>query len=615
MPNPFDPFDVPPEPAPTLPVANFNTFMAEDNANNVPFPRVYVRVFDGRFDEVGVMVTRHFCVPVGHVYHQSGSSPELKPDNAYFIGRVRRTDDTGWGRTDDTGWRRTDADVARVRVPREVVVLLRRELLRGIRGHLGLSRDDDRRRRYDGIDALRRDRNLGAVVRASLVRLRKGDSIDDIMPEDDDSCDVSTLAGALWSASNNCPLGLRSLDAIGEALSNAGAARRIRLLECGHYGVRVRSTRALDGVACSRCFDENYVMLRNGGWSHRDNAYYWESDDEYHDEPEPDEDEDEDEDEESSDNDPNCVMEYSVNVLEILSIDHSFETTATGDFHMGVELETIYTGAAHSRNKVQAVRRELGDDYVVAKFDGSLSNSRISGHGIEWVTRPTSLKTHLAKFGTWAESAQNLVAWDARCCGMHVHIDSKAFTPLSLGKMLQFFNKTENVDFIRHIAGRHPDKDEQAQCFAARDIAAESAANPVKALKGKGTDRYTMVNLTNLGTRESRRLRLDNVSYGSSNTVEVRIFRASMRKERLLAQLEFTHALVVFCRIAGFRSVDAKDFIKWLSGRTQEYGHLARFLEVRPNRHGTPRVPATTHPVPAPVDETEAVEAVEAVEG
>lgn len=451
---------------------------------------------------------------------------------------------------------------------------------------------------------------LGERVSDLIKRLRNGDTRSNLSDEyDEDSLiDDDNVFGALYCYSQRVGVDRaeRVLYTINDKL-DAWASRSIVLLHCGHFGLRFTAHSTEDGYVCRQCLEEDYVMLGyDDAYVHRDNAYYWESDGEYHRESEPDEDEYSEDEDDPDDSNPDRLMDYSTNVMQHLSVDHSFVSRADGDFHMGVELETILTQGG-TNDKVYSVRCELGDDYLVAKYDGSLGDSAVSGSGIEWVTQPTSLKRHVEKLGNWGASAKHLVAWDAKCCGMHVHIDSRAFTASTLGKMLQFYNMRDNVEFIRRIAGRHPDVDRQAQHYAGRDVPHESVFSPTKALKDKDSNRYTMVNLSNLGRRESDRLKLskDRSFRGSSNTVEVRIFRASMRRERLLAQLEFTHGLIVFCRQAGYRNLTSEDFTVWLTKNTSSYPRLAKFLGVRPHKHGAQR--ATPHQ-PAQVDEVVAVD-------
>jgi hypothetical protein len=92
-----------------------------------------------------------------------------------------------------------------------------------------------------------------------------------------------------------------------------------------------------------------------------------------------------------------------------------------------------------------------------------------------------------------------------------------------------------------------------------------------------------MVNLQNLTRAESKRLGFgDRFDDGNYNTVELRIFRASLKKERLLAQIEFTHAAVMFCRVASWRELNQATFLKWLKGSaTGLYPHLSDWYGVR----------------------------------
>lgn len=373
------------------------------------------------------------------------------------------------------------------------------------------------------------------------------------------------------------------LDAFNKARPSLNLRPTFSVASCGHITPSIRAVSTNDGDVCPRCAEERYrFCVDTQCLHHRDYCYLWDSDDEYRTYAEP---ADDDDDDDSPDAD--SMMSYDTDVLRHLCIDPSFRSSADGDFHMGIELETIYTGPAHVNRKVREVRAELGADYLVAKYDGSLSSDR--GSGIEWVTRPTSMTTHVAKLKSWGESAKGLVAWDANCCGMHTHIDSRAFTATTLGKLLQFFNAEGNVDFIRSIAGRHPDRDRHAGMYAARDLVASEAATPMRALKGKESapSRYTMINLTNLSEGERTRLHVPR-QHGNStaNTVEIRIYRASLSKPRLLAQVEFTHALICYCRVASFRKMNGDAFKEWLGKRVSTYPHLAAFLKVAPNKHG-----------------------------
>jgi hypothetical protein len=83
---------------------------------------------------------------------------------------------------------------------------------------------------------------------------------------------------------------------------------------------------------------------------------------------------------------------------------------------------------------------------------------------------------------------------------------------------------------------------------------------------------------------------MDNSYNGKYNTVELRIFRASLKKERLLAQIEFTHASVMFCRVASWRDLNGTSFVKWLKTVAGQYPALVKWYGVRNVHTSTPTV-------------------------
>jgi hypothetical protein len=167
---------------------------------------------------------------------------------------------------------------------------------------------------------------------------------------------------------------------------------------------------------------------------------------------------------------------------------------------------------------------------------------------------------------------------------MHIHVHSKAFTGLTLGKFLMIVNSDENSVFIRQIAGRHPLHDSQARDYCASEQQ-EILDNPVHAIKGKYSSRYRMVNCENLTRAERDRLGLTCDIGKSFNTIELRIFRASLKKTRLLAQIEFTHALVMFCRVASWRDLNQKEFKEWHENRDLKQPSFIKWLKSTNNQY------------------------------
>jgi hypothetical protein len=338
------------------------------------------------------------------------------------------------------------------------------------------------------------------------------------------------------------------------------------------------------------CEDENEY------WP-RDDCYYSEARDAYYSyDRDGDHDDDDDDDDRSQ-----PIMSYSTNVLDVIGNESGIKSSHFGEFTMGIELE-MTSGDDSSYEAAESVRSRLGSAYCIIKSDGSLPSN-----GFEVVTSPHGLATHIEKFKAW-DIDPAYRAWNTGKCGMHVHIDSRAFTQMTLGKFLMFINSSANVDFIRKIAGRHPSVDDQARSYCAAEHQS-ILVNPKTAVKGKSGERYRMVNMCNLGAREAMRLGLsmDNSYNGRYNTVELRIFRASLKKERLLAQIEFTHASVMFCRVASWRDLNGTSFVKWLKTVAGQYPALVKWYGVRAV-HGASKQPSA----PAELTCTDAVPPVTA---
>ena len=369
--------------------------------------------------------------------------------------------------------------------------------------------------------------------------------------------------------------------------------------DCGHYESDSNTHDVRNDTWCDTCFSDDAVYVEDVDeyWP-RDDAYYCDGDDCYY---SYERDYDEDDDDDDDRNQP--IMSYSTNVLSVLGKSSPIISSQFGEFTMGIELE-MSSGDNHCESSADDVRSRLGTEYCIIKHDGSLPHN-----GFEVVTTPQGLSVHIAKFKAW-DIDPAYRAWNTGKCGMHVHIDSRAFTQMTLGKFLMFVNSAANMDFIRKIAGRHPMVDDQARSYCAAEHQS-ILSNPKQAVKGKSGERYRMVNMCNLGGREALRLGLsmDNSYNGKYNTVELRIFRASLKKERLLAQIEFTHASVMFCRVASWRDLNGASFIKWLKSVAGQYPALVKWYGVRNVHTSTPTVIA-----PAEVTCTDAVPPAPSVE-
>lgn len=373
-------------------------------------------------------------------------------------------------------------------------------------------------------------------------------------------------------------------DFLSKLADMSGGQASYEICGCGHIEETGETHEVRNDTWCHSCFQDEAVHVEDQGeWWPRDDAYYHENNGLYYSYEESNDDYDEDDDE------PSNLLSYSTNVLRHVEPDASINSGPFGNFTLGVELEMCSGRQMSMRDAIDDVRSELGESYCVCKSDGSLP-----GDGFEVVTAPRGLDEHIKRFKAWDVNS-SYRAWNAGTCGLHVHIDSRAFTPMTLGKFLMFINDDNNADFIRSLAGRHPKTDSQARHYCAADDQSV-LTNPKTAVKGKDSARYRMVNVCNMDRDEMTRLGIDHYKFDmigrKFNTVELRIFRASLKKERLLAQIEFTHAAVMFVRSASYRDLTHGAFKGWLARSYVLYPHLAAWYEVAPKKKANPNAVA-----------------------
>jgi len=365
------------------------------------------------------------------------------------------------------------------------------------------------------------------------------------------------------------------IGALNAAAEKHGYACPIELCDCGHAECTTNTTSDHVGDSyCESCAED--LVGVNGDLYPRDDVYYWESDDEYHLGEEPDDDDDDDDANVDSCDD---IRTWGAST-EDLCHDRSFDSSPMGDFIMGVELEVestiqgLYEAAEETLGHFSLYDRNC-DAYVMLKSDGSLSDQ-----GFEIVTAARKLTYHLDAFKSW-QPHSSLTSWNPGTCGLHVHIDSRAFSALTLGKFLMLINDSRNKDLIKSIAGRHPLESRGAHRYCAQ-MDQDALATPSKALGQEQSSRYRMTNLTNLSYTESKRLAVSVLRdcKGNYSTVELRIFRGSLKKERLLAQIEFAHASVMFCRTASWSKLNEQAFKVWLATMAGSYKNLAHFYGI-----------------------------------
>lgn len=281
--------------------------------------------------------------------------------------------------------------------------------------------------------------------------------------------------------------------------------------------------------------------------------YFWESDCEWHSDPEPEPDDEE--------TDGDSLLNYSTDIMDVLGWPRGLKPDA---LCFGVELEMEAKGSNYANDIVSLLGGSDGTKTgrAILKHDGSLRE----GRGVELVTLPDTLEGHQS--GYWHKLLDSRLQRAAQSgagttnCGIHVHINRAALSPLTVGKLVVFLNNPANDAFVTTVAqrrsGGYCQRDERkakvTQAYRPREISDDYYSRP-------SNTRYDIINVT------------------GGSTVEIRMFRGNLRPERVLKNVEFCHALVMFCESAGIAQAASYSlFLAWLEKHRKAYPNLVGFL-------------------------------------
>lgn len=203
---------------------------------------------------------------------------------------------------------------------------------------------------------------------------------------------------------------------------------------------------------------------------------------------------------------------------------------------------------------VDAFSRWTEDGNLVHfEHDGSLSKS-----GVELITMPCSLLFHQTEMD-WPKICGKLISQgfkshNTETCGLHVHVGREGLNPSTISKMDFFVNHAKEffgqIARRRHVYGYNAEWDER------KLISSE---------KGKcvSEKRYQPVNTSN------------------KSTVEIRIFRGTLKWNTLVGSIEMVHAMITF--LDGFSVCElvkspiessVMKFVDWCGAHADEYPQL-----------------------------------------
>ena len=238
-----------------------------------------------------------------------------------------------------------------------------------------------------------------------------------------------------------------------------------------------------------------------------------------------------------------CSEDDSDGVIHNYSYKPAPEMFGQGKYFLGFELEVEST----SRSKYDGAEKvqQILAHHAYMKEDGSLND------GFEVVTHPHTLEAYNTQFNwDFLGSLQRMGfrSWNTSTCGLHVHVSRTAFEPYdnrTLSRKETILRRqAHELRFMKLIY----DNQRQVERIAGRSSnysSFEDKGSLVPKVKNsyQSNGRYSAVNTENY------------------LTLEVRVFRGSLKEMRVRSALEFVHASVEYTR--GLKVTGKNNALTW----------------------------------------------------
>lgn len=197
-------------------------------------------------------------------------------------------------------------------------------------------------------------------------------------------------------------------------------------------------------------------------------------------------------------------------------------------YFLGFELEV--EAMDDNRSEGAQLAQNYLQEHAYMKSDGSLND------GFEIVTHPHTLEAY--KTLDWSVldrlRSEGFRSWNTDTCGLHVHISRTAFGNGDSRRVRDYVisRQMHELRFMKLIY----DNQRQVERLAGRQ------SNHYASFMDKGR----LVRKVKDGSQANGRYSVINTD--NNDTIEVRIFRGSLRKERVMSALEFVTASVEYTR-------------------------------------------------------------------
>lgn len=238
-----------------------------------------------------------------------------------------------------------------------------------------------------------------------------------------------------------------------------------------------------------------------------------------------------------------------------------------GQYYLGFELEVEARNS--SRYEGAEIAQDILGSHAYMKDDGSLSD------GFEIVTHPHTLEAYKKDFN-WdfipKLKREGFRSWNTETCGLHVHVSRTAFgtgeSPWGRSDRDQLILKRQahELRFMKLIY----DNQRQVERIAGR------SGNSYATFQDKGK----LIPKVKFGNQSSGRYSAINTE--NDSTLEVRVFKGSLRTERVMSALEFVAASVEYTRdlkvTAKNQALSWLRFTAYVSANMETYPNLALIM-------------------------------------
>jgi hypothetical protein len=160
-------------------------------------------------------------------------------------------------------------------------------------------------------------------------------------------------------------------------------------------------------------------------------------------------------------------------------------------------------------------------------------------------------------------------------CGFHVHIDNKALSVETVRNMIWLLSNPENSGFIGRVAGRRTDT-HWCRPFPVTPQFTEGKLTGIGlTVEYNKHDGFSVPNIMISG--KSCCLNV----WSAFETCELRIFQSPKTYREICKNLEFTEAMVKFCKGKELDFITVENFKAFVKSKKRRYNHLSSFLKLK----------------------------------